>query len=177
MICKFKKFLNICNGKFSTCFQRFLFPPGRVFKQVFCCLFAGVVIGVIVVPCAVKMSSAHWSQERSKFINGCSVLVKGIQKNAVGVLRSQERRIIQHSQFGGERRAKLISSTIKFLDASILNRLVYSETITEPKHQTTTEEGGKLIRNKCIKDIFGKVYHWLPLWLACSYVLYWFIKF
>lgn len=122
MFSKFKKFLNVFDSKFSAFFGRFLYPTRGVFKEIFRCFLAGVVVIAVFIPCFVELGLAFGFQESPKLFNGVTMFFERGQENFVGVFGGQERSVFESSQFrikgGREGIAGGIKSFFEFMLSS-----------------------------------------------------------
>jgi len=87
MLSEFKQFLNIGDSKFSAFFSEFSCVAWRVLNKVFIYVVPRIIIGIIAVPCSVKLSLAASFQGTAELSDSGSMFVKSIAEQSAEVYR------------------------------------------------------------------------------------------
>ena len=174
MFSKFKQLFNIGNGKVSALSDRLAFPSRRVFKQVVGCFFAGIIVGIILIPCMIKMSFAYAPQESFKLNYGSAMFIDSGLEDGVRIGIFIKRRHFEGCEFWSESLTKFISGSVKILDAPIFSSFARIETVSDPNHNETYQNRIEFVDEDSIKNFNEKFNHWLPLLVTLGTIFCWF---
>ncbi len=85
MLSKFKQLVDIGYSKFSAFFIWCAIVKGRVFNKMLVCIFAGVIVGIVVLPSTIKSPLVASFNARPISLVCDSVPVKSIFQKFVGI--------------------------------------------------------------------------------------------